>query len=170
MKKSIYLFMIVSLLGLIVSSCKNENENENEQVFIGVFINRVFYITYVNTDGTNILRNDSQLDVFYEQNGIAQKVERLNLDYPNGYTLTSLRNTAPNGSDELCVKVFPSDYYNEGNISTTFIKLGNNQMDTLRCQFQTTSNTFILTKIWLNGTLVWDKETAKASPLIQIIK
>ncbi len=149
MKKSFFLFIkLPLLLGLIMSSC-----NDKEQAISGFYMNRIFSIQYVSVDGTNILQNDSPIEVYYEKNGIAQKVERSNLDYPNGFTITSQRNTAPNGSDELCVKVFPSDYYDDEDISTTHIKLGDHQMDTIQCQFNITSNSIYLTKTWLNGTL-----------------
>ena len=148
-----------------MSSC-----NDKEQAISGFSMNRIFFVAYVNVNGTNLLQNDSQITVYYERNGVAEKVQRSNLDCPNGYTLTSQRNTVANGSDELCVKVFPSDYMDNENISTTYIKFGNNQMDTIQCQFHTTSNSITLTKSWLNGTLVWDIQTASSFPLIQIMK
>jgi hypothetical protein len=168
MKKSVYLVILLPLLlGLIMSSC---NDNDEEQVITGFSMNRIFFIEYVSVDGTNILQNDSPIEVYYEKNGIAEKVERSNLNYPNGFTITSQRNTASDGSDELCVKVFPSDYYSDENISTTYIKLGDFQTDTIQCQFERTANSFYLTKTWLNGVLVWDIETKPSSRLIQIIK
>ena len=170
MKKSIYLLLMVPfLLGLVImSSCKKVKVSE--EVIRGFSMNRLFYIAYVNPDGTNILQKDSQIEVFYEKDGIAQKVVRSNLDYPNGFRITSQRNTGPNGSDELCVEVFPSDYYNNENISTSYIKLGDHKMDTIQCEFNTTPNSIYLTKIWHNGSLVWDIETAKATAFIQLIK
>jgi len=154
------------LIGLSMGSCKKEKE----QSTMGFAMNRIFFIEYVNVDGTNILQNDSPIEVYYKNNGITQKVERSNLDYPNGFTIVSQRNTAPYSSDELCVKVFPSDYYNDVDISTTYIKFGDHQADTIQCQFQRTTNSFFLTKIWLNGILAWDAETRPSSRLIQIIK
>ena len=152
------------LLILIISSC-----NDKEQA-IQFYMNRILFIEYVSVDGINILQNHSPIEIYYEINGIAEKVERSNFDYPNGFKITSQQNAGADGSDELCVKVFPSDYYNDENSSTTFIKLGDHQMDTIQCQFQTTTNVFYLTKIWLNGKLVWDIETRPSSRLIQIIK
>jgi hypothetical protein len=166
MNKLFFLFIKLPLfLGLIMSSC-----NDKEQAIPGVSMNRIFFIEYVSVDGTNILQNDSQIEVYYERNGIAEKVERSNLTYPNGFIITSQRAAAPDSSDELCVKVFPSDYYNDEDISTTYIKLGDYQMDTIQCQFYRTPNLIYTLKIWHNGTLVWDKQTSSSSPLIQIIK
>ena len=165
MKKTHFLFkMCPLLLILIISSC---NDKDQATQF---YLNRIFFIEYVNVDRINILKNDSSIEIYYEKNGIAEIVERPNLDYPNGFTMTTKRNALVDGSDELCIKVFPSDYYNEENISTTFIKVSDHQMDTIQCQFISVPNVFYLTKIWLNGTLVWDMETKPSSRLIQIIK
>lgn len=167
-KKSIYLLlmMLPLLMGLIMSSCNKEKELITE----GFSMNRIFFIEYVSIDGKNILQDDSQIEVYYENNGIAQKVEQPNLTYPNGFAIVSQQNTAPNGSDELCVKVFPSDKLNDKNFSTTYIKFGDYQIDTIQCQFNITTNSVYLTKTWLNGTLVWDIETKPSSRLIQIVK
>jgi hypothetical protein len=150
-----------------MSSC---NDNYKEEPIPGFFLHRIFFIEYVSSDGINILQNDSPIEVYYKNNGIAQKVERSNLDYPNGFKITSQRNAAAYGSDDLCVEVFPSDYYNDEDISTTYIKFGDHQTDTIQCQFQRTTNSFYLTKTWLNGILVWDLDTRPSSRLIQIIE
>jgi len=159
MKKSFYILLVLSLL--ILSSC-----NDKELSIKGIYINSIVFIEYSGSDGKNILKSDSQIEVFYDKNGIAEKVDHPNLTYPNGFTITTERNAQPYGSDELCIKVFPSNYYNEENLSTTYIKLGEYQIDTIRCQFYITSN-----KTWHNGTLVWDIDNNETSfPLINIIK
>lgn len=148
-----------------MSSCNNKEQAAPEFYMGKLYV----YIEYVNVDGTNILQNDSQIEVYYEENGIAQRVIRQNLDVPFGFTITTQSDAARDGSNELCVKVSPSDYLDSENISTTYVKFGD-KMDTIQCQFYKSSNTFYLLKTWHNGTLVWDKETAKASPLLRIIK
>lgn len=159
--------MLPLLLVLIMSSCNKEKEQPTK----GFSMKTIFFIEYVSLDGINIVKNDSPIEVYYDNNGVVQKVERSNLDYPNGFKITSQRNTAANGSDELCVEIFPSDYYNDEDISTTYIKLGDSQMDTIQCQFHRTSNSIYLTKTWLNGTLVWDSTSLSSPfPLIRLIK
>jgi len=162
--------MILSFFIVIICSCNKEKEKNFEVNIAGVFVDKVFYIAYLNSEGKNVLDTNSQIQVFYLKDGTAEKVERSNLDSPNGFTLTSQRRTAANGSDELCFKVFPSDYEDNTNKSTTYIKFEDNTMDTLECQFQKTAEIHLLMKIWLNGSLVWDRQTAKTLPLIQIIK
>ncbi len=150
-----------------MSSC---NKEKGEPIK-GVSMNTIFFIEYVSVDGTNVLQNDSPIEVYYKNGGIVEKVERSNLTYPYGFTITSQRNTAPDGSDELCVKVFSSDYYNVEDISTTYIKLGDSQMDTIQCQFHRTTNSIDIIKTWLNGTLVWDSTSPSSPfPLIHLIK
>lgn len=159
--------MLLLFLGLFMNSCNKENK---EQAKEALYIERIVYIEYVNMDGTNILQNDSQIEIYYEKNGIAERVARANLDYGNGYVITNQQDVASNGSNELCVKVFSSDYLDNENISKTYIRLGNNQMDTIQCQFYKSSEAMYIQKIWHNGTPVWDIETADVSPLIRIIK
>lgn len=167
MKKLFILFMMLPfIIGLIIISCNGEEKNMQD-LYIGKLN---VYLEYVSIDGTNILQNDSEIEVFYDKNGIVEKVNRSNLTYSNGFIITSKRDVAPNGSEELCVKVFPSDYLNVDNISTTYVKLGDHQLDTIQCQFYKASDLFYLLKTWHNGTLVWDKQTNSTSPLIQIVK
>lgn len=167
MKQEKIFMMLLLFLGLIMNSCNKENEEQSKEAF---YINNVFYIKYVNMDGINILQNDSQIEIYYEKNGIAERVARANLDHANGYVITSQQNVASDGPDELCVAVFSSDYLDNENISKTYVKLGNNQMDTIQCQFHKSSEVLYVQRIWHNGTPVWDIETAKAKPLIRIIK
>lgn len=157
----------------MLNSCNKDaakNDTPEDRFFTGMALSRHFFIEYNNADGTNLLQNDSQIQVSYKKDGVAEIVQRGNLDYPNGYALVSQRNTAPNGSDELCVKVFSSDYDDSANMSTTYVKFGNTQADTFECQFNKTPNTVSIAKIWLNGTLVWDIQTATSVPFIHITK
>ena len=168
MKKSVYSFVIFSSMILILCSCKKDTTYDG--VIKGVYINRHFFIEYKNAEGVNLLQNDSYIQVSYKKNGVAELVQRPNLDCPNGYAIVSQRNTGPDGSDELCVKVFSSDYDDSSNRSTTYVKFGNNVTDTFDCQFYKTPSTVALTKIWLNGILVWDWQTAKSVPFFHITK
>lgn len=170
MKKSICNLIILSFFLGLICSCQKEKEKNLETNFAGSIVDKVFYITYLNSESINVLQTNSQIQVFYLKNGTAEKVERAYLDCPNGFTLTNQNNTLGNGSNELCVKVFPSDYEDNSNKSTTYIKFDNNTMDTFECQFQISSGSHLLMKIWLNGSLVWDRQTTKTRPLIQIIK
>jgi hypothetical protein len=168
MKNSFCSLVILFLAALMLNSCKKDSTND--RLFPGVALYRHFYIEYVNVDGTNLLQNDSEIQVFYKKDGVAELVQRSNLDYPDGYTLVSQRNTGPDGSDELCVKVFSSDYDDNENLSKTLVKFENNQTDTFQCQFHKTPNTNTIARIWMNGTLVWDAQTAASVPFIHITK
>jgi hypothetical protein len=168
MKKSIYSFAIFSLVVLVLSSCKKDTKDDG--IIKGVIIDVHFFIEYNNADGINLLQNDSYFQVSYMKGGVAESVQRPNLDFPNGYAIVSQRNTGPDGSDELCVKVFSSDYYDNSNTSVTYVKFGNNTTDTFKCQFYRAPNLVHLIKIWLNGTLVWDAQTAESAPFIHITK
>ncbi len=171
MKKQFCSYVVLSLLlGFFMSSCTDNSEALQDRPIKGVSFNTIFFIEYVNADGTNILHNDSPIEVFYEKNGIAEKVERLYLAYPYGFEITGQQEAIPDGSGELCVKVFASDYYSERKTSTTFIKLGDYPVDTIQCLFEMIPNGIYIYKIWHNGILVWDRTTKPSSLLIQIIK
>ena len=88
MKKIFYLLL---LIGALSSSC-----NEKEETMKGFSMNRIFFIEYANADGTNILNYDSQIEVYYDRNGIAEKVHRSNLSFPLGYTITNIRDIKHN--------------------------------------------------------------------------
>lgn len=153
---------------LVLSSCRKDTTYDG--IIKGVSINTHFFIEYNNADGVNLLQNNSDIQVSYMKDGVAESVQRPNLDFPNGYAIVSQRNTGPDGSDELCVKVFSSDYYDNSNTSVTYIKFDDNTTDTFKCQFYKTPGTFSIIKIWLNGILVWEAQTAKSVPFIHITK
>ena len=149
-----------------MSSCRDKNLTDHVD-----YGNLNIYIEYLDSNGANIVQNDTQVAVFYEKDGIPQPVVRLNLDRPYGFTITSKRDISPKPPNELCVAIFPSDYMDNENLSTTYVKLGNNSMDTFRCQFYKDQHWIYLLKVWCNGTLVWDSQTAStSSPLIKIVK
>jgi len=149
----------ILLFGLCFNSCKNDPD------LPGIIVNTTFYINYINTKGENLLHDDSQIEVLYDLNGTAVKVERPNLDYPNGYALRPLGDAIPNGGNELCLKIFP-----EGSIN--YIKLDGYESDTLKCEFLRIRNSSTIVKIWLNNKLVWDTndKNNSTSRLIQVIK
>lgn len=155
---------------LLMSSCRDKNflqQVNGEHDFVG---NMHIYIEYLDSNGANIVQSNTQVAVFYEKDGIAQLVQRPSFDVPYGYTIKSMQGIFPNAPDELCVDFFPSDYLNKENLSTTYVKLGNNSMDTFRCLFYNDPGVFYLLKVWHNGTLVWEHKIDKASPLIKIVK
>lgn len=171
MKKIIFCTEVMAFLCLLmVSSCNDRNNLQDVYGGHNLLGNLHIYIEYVDSKGANILQNSSPVAVFYEKDGMAQLVERLNLDVPFGYVIKSKRVISQNNPDELCVDFFPSDYLDKENFSTTFVKLGNNSMDTFRCQFFNESGVFYLLKVWHNGTPVWEHKVNLTQPLITIVK
>jgi len=166
MKKLLFWFkMFAFSCLLLMSSCRDKDLSNHVD-----YGNMFFYIEYLDSKGANIVQKETQVAVFYEKDGIAQPVQRTNLDVPYGYIIKSMRVISPNAPDELCVNIFPSDYLNNENLSTTYVKLGNNSMDTFRCQFYKDQHWIYLLTVWHNGTLVWEHKTDSALPLIKIVK
>jgi len=167
MNKLFFWFKMFTLFCLLLmSSCKDENLSNHVD-----YGNMNIYIEYLDSNGANILQNDTPVAVFYEKDGIPQPVVRLNFDRPYGFTITSKSDISPKPTNELRVVFFPSDYMDNENLSTTYIKLGNNSMDTFRCLFYKDQHVIFLLKVWCNGTLVYDSKTAStSSPLIKIVK
>ena len=153
------LTITILFLGLCFSSCKNETN------IPGLDVETVFFIKYINSNGENILHDDSQIEIRYDQNGTSIKVERPNLDYPNGYTLRPLGDATPNGGNGLCLKVFP-----EGSVN--YIKIDGYESDTLKCEYLKDSGGIAIVKIWHNNELVWDvsDQNRTTSRLILIVK
>jgi hypothetical protein len=163
--------LIIFLFASIMSSCRDKNLFQEVNGLHDIVGNMHIYIEYLDSNGANIVQNNSQVAVFYEKDGIAQPVQRPSFDVPYGYTIKSMQGIYfPNAPDQLCVDFFPSDYLNNENFSTTYVKLGDNSMDTFRCQFYNEPGVFVLLKVWHNGTLVLDHQTASTQPLIKIVK
>lgn len=155
---------------LLMSSCSDKNFLDNVNGLHNLVGNMNIYLEYLDSKGANIVQKDTPVSVFYEKDGIAQFIDRPGFDVRYGYTIKSMKIVSPNNPDELCVNIFPSDYLDKENFSTTYLKLGDNSMDTIRCQFYNKPGMFILLKVWHNGTLVWDSQTAYVQPLIKIVK
>jgi len=171
MKKILFCFKMFTLSCLLLmSSCRDENFLQQINGLHNIVGNMNIYLEYLDSKDANLVQKDTPVAVFYEKDGIAQPVQRPYFDVPYGYTIKSMRVISPNAPDELCVNIFPSDYMNKENFSTTYLKLGNNSMDTIRCQFYNEPGMIYLLKIWLNGTLVWEHKSDSALPLIKIVK
>ena len=154
-----------------MSSCKDKSLFQEVNGLHNIVGNMHIYIEYLDSNAANIVQNNTQVAVFYEKDGIAQLVQRPSFDVQYGYTIKSMQGIYfPNAPDQLCVDFFPSDYLNNENFSTTYVKLGDNSMDTFRCQFYNEPGMIYLLKVWHNGTLVWDHQTASTQPLIKIAK
>ncbi len=145
MKKNIKASTKILILCLIivgVVSCENKSD-------CCVVVDRNVSIHYQTQSGDNLINsteeyNESNFRIYYKNGEEYEYINRGNLSHPKMYKVDE-------GEDgKLIMTIFPSNYY-EGKLSTTLIKLIENVVDTLVCEFSLGENREVCTNAWLNG-------------------
>ncbi len=151
--------LAVMLIGLFIFSCSEDNENMN-----GFNLENKIYINLKNTEGENLLDssvenyyNVENMKLFYLINNesVEVTVEKFHSD---GIELTSDKSLqiATNPSSSNIIEK-TSDYNVAENIA--FLQLSETDTDTIKIHPKTGQNYFLVSKVWYNNELVWERET-----------
>jgi len=151
------LLIILTLITLI--GCEEDNENMN-----GFNLENQILLNLKNSDGLNLLDtstensyNNESMKLFYLVND-----EPIEVTIENGFNMGSLELT----SDKL-LKIFTnpsssniieetSEYNVVENIA--YLQLSPTDTDTIKTHSKTSPNYFLVSKVWYNGALVWERE------------
>lgn len=163
MKKNVFA-LFLTLLGVSFAGC--EKSQEGKMLFNNFAMD--IYILYENNKGGNILDKNSVIDVFYDDKGVMYKVDRPNLDAPNGYVLEYK-------DQNVILKLFTSDFFiikDQRIYSKTYVKLDGLPTDTFTCQLYADGGKILVVRVWHNNNLVWEEgEILYDSPrFITIVK
>ncbi|MDF1694799.1 MAG: hypothetical protein P1U56_03170 [Saprospiraceae bacterium] len=128
-------------IGIMGYSCSDNSCCTSIDVTVG--------IRYQNSDGEFVINNsdeynESSIKLYYKNGDEFEYFYNGNLTYSKGYRI----DTASDSSQVLTI--FPSYYYEESQ-STTVIELNENHIDTLRCEFDLSDNSEVVTSVWFNG-------------------
>ncbi|MBS3993084.1 MAG: hypothetical protein KGZ87_05150 [Bacteroidetes bacterium] len=160
------LLMILAFTVLV--ACSNDDENMN-----GFNLENQVYLSIKNSDGQNLL--DASTENSFNINAIRLYYlidnEPVEVTIENGYNMGSTELT----SDKL-LKVFTnpsssniiektSEYDVVENIA--YLALSETEIDTIKTYSKSGQNYFLVSKVWYNGELVWERETGG---VIEIIK
>ncbi|NOQ27457.1 MAG: hypothetical protein GQ564_19005 [Bacteroidales bacterium] len=172
MKKIKILVLLFMILGL---SC-----SEDEPITEGVFISLDVKISLTDQQGLDLLDPNNQnaintdnIKIFHMIDGELKKFSKYLMDDSKCYRIY---NPTELGFNENYVFNFaytsPSYYTHEKEEPITYIQWNETDMDTVRCQYQYTSNSSICTKVWFNEIVVWDRDDSEAnsSRWFQIVK
>ena len=139
MKRLALLFSFIVLL----AEC---TKNADPQV---VVYNMVEF-KVVDSNGNDLLDpenvdqiDESQIKVFYKVDGQWQEVFDANMDYPRNFFIYQ-------GEYSYRMRVFLNDT-ESGVLPETLIQWSDSDADTIQAEFNRTSSSIVLQKIWLNG-------------------
>lgn len=129
-----------------------------------------FYV--VNEQGNDLLDPDSispidfsTVKVYYLLDGIKSEINRENLDAPQKYLVFP-----PEGDrNKYSIRLFLNDE-DSSSITTTYFEWNEDTTDIFKAEVSRNKNSTRITKVWLNDTLVWDKNTTDGKPLYELVK
>ena len=129
-----------------------------------------FYV--VNEQGDDLLdpKSTSQINlqtvkVYYLINGTKTEINRGNLDAPQMYFVYPPEGTRNRYNISLFLNTEDS-----ASITTTYFEWDKDTTDVFKAEVSRESNNEIVTKVWLNDTLVWDVSTSDGKPLYELVK
>jgi hypothetical protein len=166
MKKIKILVLLFMILGL---SC-----TEDEPITEDVFISHDVKISLADQQGLDLLDpnnpnaiNSDNIKIFHMIDGELKKFSKY---------LMKIYKPSELGFNENYVFYLgytsPSYYTHEKEEPITYIQWNETDMDTVRCQYQYTSNSIICTKVWFNEIVVWDMDDSEtnSSRWFQLVK
>jgi hypothetical protein len=160
------ILMILAFTAL--AACNQDDEDMN-----GFNLENQIYLSFKNSDGQNLLdtsiENSFAIEAFKLYYLIDGEPVEVNIE--NGYNMGNIELT----SDKL-LKVFtnPSSSNIVEEISEfdiveniAYLKLSETDTDTIKTHSKSSQNYFLLSKVWYNDELVWERETGG---VIEIMK
>jgi hypothetical protein len=152
--------LLMILVFTAFAACNNDDENMN-----GFNLENQIYLSFKNSKGLNLL--DASTENSFNRNSIRLYYlianEPVEVTIENGYNMGSTELT----SDKL-LKVFTnpsssniiektSDYDVVENIA--YLKLSETDTDTIKTYSKSSQKFFIVSKVWYNDQLVWERES-----------
>lgn len=141
-------------LAMVLLSCNSDDNNETDFVYsIGfeMIVKNGGGIDLLNQNSPNTL-NTNDIKLYYLINDVSEEVYNPNLDLPRNYMIYE------HSDGFYRIKIFPN-YAQSEEFPTTYIEWGENDTDTIKCQFKYTNNSIALTKVWFNEILELDTES-----------
>lgn len=143
--------LICCLFCVLHTGCRKDPD-----VMDSVFIETGVHISYVNKAGVDLLDpatpnmiGDDDVTIYYLQDGVKTRVFYSNYDLPENFRIDQMWN------NRYFLTVFASTYYDNNNISTTYINVNNRFEDTITTQLNRAGSSISVEKTWVNGQLMW---------------
>ncbi|WP_456376551.1 hypothetical protein [Lutibacter sp.] len=151
--------ILIILTTIILFGCTKDNTNMNSYN-----LENQIYLSFKNANGQNLLDNSTEnsynieaMKLFYLVND-----EPVEVTIENGFNMGSIELT----SDKL-LKVFTnpsssniveetSEYNVAENIA--YLQLSSTDTDTIKTHSRTSQNYFLVSKVWYNNELVWERD------------
>jgi len=165
------LFLILTLI--IMTNCNNDDIDSQT----GYNLESQIQIYYKKTNGDNLLDdntvnhlNFNDFKLFYEVNGNVTEVNDPNADYRKNMEIVTSGTPAPTlylfTNNDLSNIV--SDAGKEKIVeNVAYIQLSETDTDTIRTHSKTSKGYFLVSKVWYNDKLAWEREY---EGIIEIIK
>ena len=129
-----------------------------------------FYV--VDEQGDDLLDPEStspidlqSVRVYYLLDGKKTEINRGNLDAPQMYLVLP----PEGGRDKYSINLF-LNAEDSSSITTTYFEWNEDTTDVFEAEVSRNKNNTVVTKVWLNETLVWDISTADGKPLYELVK
>lgn len=150
---------LIIISAIVFFSCQKEKKELN--------IDTGIEITVFDENGNDLLNPSNQnsfkeqtIKIYYLINGVVEEVYYPNYDNPRNFSVYEKEGVyrmglSPNANEKEELPV-------------TFIKWNETDTDTIKCSFSRTDNSVICTKVWYNGSVMW--EDYSFCRCIQVVK
>jgi hypothetical protein len=142
--------LVLILISISTIAC-----SKSDQISIQDNIDRSFEFSVFNSDNEDLLDNttsnhiiESEIRLFYEENGEVSEVYNANLDYPRNFFIFKHEN-------EYRIRVFLNSTESSEK-PITIIQWNENDSDTIETVFERPGNSILKRHVWFNDLKVWD--------------
>lgn len=157
------MYKYLLILGIIISSCSKKSQ---EMAVLDTYID----IKLTDMSGNDLLNsqspnsyNNSNIEIFYLQNGSEQFYYCGNCDHQKGYYFFERDN-------KFVMRLFANfESQNNNSNPITYIQWNESDRDTIQCKYYRSGNgnSINCTKVWYNGEIAWENQGER---IITIIK
>lgn len=151
--KKIIILLCFSLLSCHVDDNKNCCMNIESDILISLENSQGMDLL---DPASNVSIDTSNIHVSYEmKNGNKKLINDLNLDASKGFHLIEPEETQ---TDKYGFQLFlNTDYIDKEDISYTYIEWSPTDTDQIKSQFIRENNNLLVSKVWVNGELSWER-------------
>ncbi|GLU55247.1 hypothetical protein [Dyadobacter frigoris] len=169
MKYPNFYFLAIAI-ALFSAGCKKDNV-ENDLLLGGVTMEQSVDIRVTSSKGEDLLdpANKNKITDFKVYHGTDKEnvlFNQPNLDAPSGY---SIKKNEKENYYYLQV-LLTTPYSQEPSAkTTTYLKIGSYELDTIQASYFSTTPSIKLSKVWFNNNITWDA-TSNTQMLFEIVK
>lgn len=149
-------------------SCQNDDNNDcciNVESDVLIQLENSEELDLLNPLSPNSIDSENIQIKYQMENGEKKLVNDPNLDAPKGFYIVPPNETQ---TENYSLQLFlNTDYIGAENTSQTFIEWSSTDMDKIKSEFIRDNNNLLVSKIWVNDELSWERTNPQTVLIIK---